>query len=105
MCMCTLMHRHVCKTAYMDTYILCIYRMNDVYMQHTQSMAVQTQRCIHTKAHISALIFTDLHIFTLRCVHTLAVHIPTFLWAFAGSPIYLPRTGRESTGRTLVPTV
>ena len=61
-----------------------------MYMQHTESMAVQTQRCIHTKAHISALMFTDLHIFTLRCMHTLAVPVPTFLWAFPGSPINFP---------------
>lgn len=48
-----------------------------------------TQKWTHTKVHISAFIFTDLHIVTLRCTHTLA-HMPTFLWAFPGSPINFP---------------
>lgn len=39
--------------------------------------------------HISAFIFTDLHIVTLRRMHTPA-HTPTFLWASPGSPINFP---------------
>ena len=49
------------------------------------------------KVQISACIFTDLHIVTLRCIHTLA-HMPTFLWAFPGSPINFPWSLSISAG-------
>ena len=57
-----------------------------IYIEHD---CMGTQKWTHTKVHISAFIFTDLHIVTLRCTHTLA-HMPTFLWAFPGSPINFP---------------
>lgn len=59
---------------------------------------------LNTPKRTSALIFTDLNIFTLRCIHTLT-HMPNFLWALPKTilePICFLRTYRD-TARTLVP--
>lgn len=59
---------------------------------------------LNTPEHTSALIFTDLNIFTLRCIHTLT-HVSKFPWALPkqiSGPLRFLRTCRVSA-RTLVP--
>lgn len=85
--MCTLMHRHGCKTSPMNTHTLCTYRIRilHVHIIHVHTTYIEhdytgTQKCEHTGAHISALRVTDLNILILRCIHTLT-HMTTFPWA------------------------
>lgn len=59
---------------------------------------------LNTPEHTSALIFTDLNIFPLRCIHTLT-HMTNFPWALPKQilgPSSFLRTCRDSA-RTLVP--